>query len=516
MNPLLFITVQVASDTLAAPNMIGEKTEETSYAVARLIMDAVYWVLGLFGLSHDSSLFIIIYASLVFLMAWGVGVLLKWIMIISFHRLSPHVKSTFYQSLLDNKFFIKICRVIPALLFIILIQFTLTNRASLSSWLTRLSWIYVVLNVCMSLCALATAIWDHFNARENTRQLPLSGILQLVKLVVWVFGTVVCAGILLDKSPGTLLAGLGAFAAVLMLVFKDSILGVVAGVQLAQNDSLHVGDWIAVPGSDANGTVVEVGLTAVKIQNWDKTVSTVPPYSLISGGFKNYRFMQLSNTRRIQRCYMIDADSVRETNETLLDEYAKIPLLTEWIAKKRAQRAAGKTENVRNSEGLADGSIDTNLGVFRGYMKIWLDNNPDISHVDDCFITTLAQTSNGIPFQIYCFTSTSSWIPFEGIMSAVFEHIAAMLYRFHLYTIEIASGRDTILDGYLSPGKNPQYIHGMPYPFFRGSGTPDNPGVPPKGIYPGMASGAPVPPPGATAAAVAPDPAPDTVPPAVQ
>lgn len=493
MNPLLLITVKTVkevSKALPAANVIGEKTEETSYAIARIIMDAVDWVLNLFGLGHDSSLFILVYAVLVFLIAWGVGVVLKWILVVVFHRLTPHMKSTFYQSLINNKFFLKICRVIPALLFIILIQFTLTSRASLSSWLTRLSWIYVILNFCLSMCALASAIWDHFNTHENTKQLPLNGLLQLTKLIIWILGVIICSAILLDKSPAALLAGLGAFAAVLMLVFKDSILGVVAGVQLAQNDSLHVGDWIAVPGSDANGTVEEVGLTAVKIVNWDKTVSTVPPYSLISGGFKNYRFMQKSNTRRIQRCYMIDADSVRETDDVLLDEYAKIPLLTEWIAKKRAQQAAGKVENVNNSEGLADGAIDTNLGVFRAYMKIWLDNNPHISHDDFCFITTLAQTSNGIPFQIYCFTSTSAWVAYEGIMSSVFEHIAAMLYKFHLYTIEMASGRDTILDGYLSPGKNPEYVHGMPYPFFRGSGTPDNPGIPPEGLFPGMPAGA--------------------------
>ena len=196
-----------------------------------------------------------------------------------------------------------------------------------------------------------------------------------------------------------MLAGLGAFSAVLMLVFKDNILGVVAGVQLAENDSLHEGDWIVPNGSDANGTVIEVGLTAIKIENWDKTISTIPPYDLISKGFKSYRNMQLSHTRRIQRSYMIDADSIVATDDNMLAEFAEIPLLKEWIAKKLEQRAAGKVEEVNNSAGLVDGSIDTNLGILRAYVKLYLDANPNISHADDCFVNTLAQTATGIPFR---------------------------------------------------------------------------------------------------------------------
>ena len=240
--------------------------------------------------------------------------------------------------------------------------------------------------------------------------------------------------------------------------------------------------------TDANGTVTEVGLTAVKIENWDKTVSTVPPYNLVTNGFKNYRNMSQSNTRRICRNYLIDADSVVETNDEMLAKFAQIPLMKEWIEKKIEQRNAGKVENVNNSAGLVDGSIETNLGVFRAYIKMWLDANSDISHADTCFVSTLAQTSAGIPFQIYCFTSTSSWLPYEAIQSTVFEHLAVMLYRFNLYTFEYPTGRDEIIDGFLSPGKNPQDVFGMPYPLFYGSGTPTKPATPPAYLYPGSAA----------------------------
>ena len=242
-----------------------------------------------------------------------------------------------------------------------------------------------------------------------------------------------------------------------------------------------MGDWIKVHGTDANGTVVAVSLNQVKIQNWDKTITTVPPYNLISGSFTNYRTMQQSQTRRIQRSYMIDADSVIPTDDKLLEDFSKIPLLKDWIAKKIEQRNAGKECDVNNPDGLVDGSIESNLGVFRAYMKLWLDANPNIAKTGDMvytFVTTLPQTAYGIPFQVYCFTATSSWLPYEAISASIFEHIAVMLYKFRLYTFESESGRDTLMDGWMSPGKNPDVLFGMPYPFFNASGTPDNPAAP--------------------------------------
>lgn len=441
-------------------------TEESSYYIARILMDCVAWFMNLIGLSPHSSLFLWLYSILVFAVAIGVGVCAQWLMVWILKLIDPHVKSQFYRYLSDHKFFTKLCRIIPALVFLILIQFTLNSHSSLSSWLSRLTWVYVLIVFCSTLSTLADVIWTNINNRANKRKLPLNGVVQIIKLFIWVICVIFIVGILCNKSPGSLLAGLGAFSAVVLLVFKDNILGVVAGVQLAENDSLHEGDWIEPYGSNANGIVVEVGLTAIKIQNWDKTISTIPPYNLVSQGFRNYRSMQLSNTRRIQRSYMIDADSVVAADEDMLQEFQKIPLISDWIQKKIAQREAGKVEDVNNKEGLVDGSIDTNLGIFRAYIKTWLMQNPSISQNDDLFVNTLAQTSGGIPFQVYCFTSTSSWIPYEGIQSGVFEHIAAMLSKFRLYTFENPSGRDTIAEGYLGQGTDPAYFYGAPYPFY--------------------------------------------------
>lgn len=350
-------------------------------------------------------------------------------------RLSRHWDNDLYRFLRQEMFFTKLCRIIPAIVFLIFIQFTLMSMHNrLADILTRITLLYVIYVTVMALSAFIGAVWANIDAKRNKKHLPLRGLVQLIRGIIWIIAIIIAVALLVNKSPASLLAGLGAFAAVLMLVFKDSILGLVAGVQLSENDSLHVGDWIKVNGTDANGTVIEVSLTAVKVLNWDKTTTMLPPYSLVSGSFTNYRSMQLSNTRRIQRTYMIDADSVVPLTPDMLEEFRSIQFMDNYITRKLAQKAAGKVEDVNNSEGLADGTIDTNLGLFRAYMRMWLDNNELIARGNDntCFVSTLQQTGGGIPFQVYCFTDTSAWLPYEAIQDTVFEHLATMLSRFRL------------------------------------------------------------------------------------
>lgn len=472
-NPL-FILSSIASSPIDVTHFIGDRAG-ASYSIARFIMSIVDWILGFLGLDNDRTIVTFLYATVVFLLSVGVGIIAQKIIIWIVEFISRKWKGNLYRLLTSFNFFHKICRIIPALVFLILIQFTLSNHNELSSWLTRLSCIYIIFIIALAANTLVKAIWCNIDQRANKRKLPLNGIAELVKGIVWIVAIIVVVAIIMDKSPASLLAGLGAFAAVLMLVFKDSILGVVAGVQLSENDSLHVGDWIAVNGTNANGTVVDVSLTAVKVLNWDKTTTTVPPYSLITGGFTNYRTMQQSNTRRICRSFMIDADSILPATPAMLDALRKVPFMDEYITKKLQQQAEGKVADVNNPEGLVNGTIDTNLGLFRAYMKMWLDANPQISHDSDCFVSTLPQTASGIPFQVYCFTATSGWFPYEAIQDSVFEHLAAMLRFFQLYTFENPSSRDTVISGYVSPGYDIDDCFGVPYPFFQDPQAPDSP-----------------------------------------
>lgn len=458
----------LTSPSPVKPIVLPEAAAHNYYDLAELFMDASRKILEFFHLEGHKELLVFVYAVLVFVVAFGIGLILQWIIVKILHSLSKKLNNDIYNSLVQNKFFTRFCRIIPAILFLILIQYTLASHATLALWLTRLTTIYIVILVAIALCSVVDAAWVHINNRENKRKLPLKGIATLFKGIIWIIALMIIVALLVNKSPASLLAGLGAFAAVLMLIFKDTILGVVAGVQLSETDSLHVGDWIKV--GDANGIVEEVTLTQVKILNWDLTTTTVPPYSLISTGFTNYRSMQQSETRRVERSYLIDADSVTETTDEMLDEFAKIPILTDWITKKRSQKAAGKVENVFNSAGLVDGSIETNLGVFRAYLTLYLHSHPHVFNgqgpVYAQFITTLPQTSAGIPLQLYFFTSTSSWVPYEHISASIFEHIAIMLKTFKLYTFEYPSGRDTIIEGYMNPGKAPESVLGIPQGLF--------------------------------------------------
>ncbi len=439
--------------------------DSSTHYIAGKIMDFSEWLLSLVGLTGDVTLRNAVYSAVVICMALVVGAVVKWILLKIVRKIADHTQIEFIRRLRQGYFFTKMSRIIPALVVIVFLQFSFVGRDILSVILNKVAWIYIVIATAIALNTLIFVVWSHIDERENKKRLPLKGLVQLIKLFVWLLVVIICIAIIINKSPLTLLAGLGAFAAVLMLVFKDSLLGVVAGVQLSENDMLRVGDWIKVDGTSANGTVIEVTLTAVKVQNWDKTITTLPPYTLVSSSFQNYRNMQQSGTRRIMRSYKIDADSVRLVDEQLLSQIRGIPMMNDYIEKKLNQQQSGKIENVSNSDGLVDGTIDTNLGLFRAYVKMYLQSHPMIDNDNTCFVNILEQTESGIPFQVYCFTATSEWIPYEGTQSEVFEHIAAMLPSFGLYTFENPSGRDSVNEGYLEAGGNPDDLYGLPYPF---------------------------------------------------
>lgn len=485
MNTVETLTAIMPHEAIPNIDLTGDAGEHYYY-LARFIMRIAYEFLSFFNMERDKELFILVYAVLVFLISFGIGLIIQWIIVWIGKKISSRYTNDIYNNLQGDKFFTRICRIIPAILFLIFIQFTLFAHATLSDWLTKLTIVYIIILVAIALCSLVDVTWIHIDNRENKKKLPLKGVVTLTKGIIWIISLIIIGALLLDKSPASLLAGLGAFAAVLMLVFKDTILGVVAGVQLSENDSLHVGDWIKV--GEANGMVQEVTLTQVKVKNWDKTVTTVPPYSLVSGGFTNMSPMWQSGTRRVERSYLIDSDSVVQSNDAMLDELAKIPILSQWIEKKRAQKAAGKVEDVFNSEGLVDGSIETNLGIFRAYLTLYLQQHP---HVDTqnsdglsmIFVTTLPQTSAGIPLQLYFFTTSSKWGPYESISAQIFEHIAIMLKTFRLYTFEYPTGRDAIIEGYVGAGKPESSVFGLPDQIFQ-SNQSEETSIPPTGAPP--------------------------------
>lgn len=422
-----------------------------------------YDILDVFGLQHNPKLALVLYSVIVLAIAIGIGVMCRWVLLSVMRLIVSHVRSGFAVVVAKSHFLTRLTALVPPLAYIIFLHLTYLQAAQLTRVLSKLTILYIVFVSVRAATSFVSVLWIYFDARQNKRKLPLKSIAQLANGIIYLIGVIIAIAILVNKSPATLLAGLGAFAAVLMLVFKDSILGVVASVQLSEEDALHVGDWIKVPGTEANGTVVEANLSSVKVMNWDNTTTMLPPYSLISGSFTNYRSMKQSGARRIYRNYYIDSDSVRQLTVQELDRYRSIPHMDAWITAKLGQKGKGLLAGDRT---LAYGSVETNLGLLRAYLKMYLDENPDIDHTQLTMVGTQQQTSTGVPLYVYCFTATSVWPEYVAIQSEIFEHIAVMLQRFDLCTYEAPSGRDTIAEGYVSAGHPESDLFAAPEPFY--------------------------------------------------
>ncbi len=301
---------------------------------------------------------------------------------------------------------------------------------------------FMILTVVMALAATLDLINHLYSRRPTANARPIKGYLEVVKIAFYAVGAILMVAVLIERSPLLLLSGLGALAAVLMLVFKDTILSLVASVQLNSNDMLRVGDWIEMPKLEADGDVVDIALHTVKVQNWDKTITTIPTWRLIAEPFKNWRGMQESGGRRIKRALLIDQTSVcflspegqeRLSRFAVLDDYfdRKTRELEEWNVR---LRKAGKDEiNARRQ---------TNLGAFRAYVEHYLRRHHGIHQQMTLLVRQLAPTPAGLPLEIYAFTSTIAWAEYEGIQSDIFDHLIAILPEFGLRLFQQPSGAD--------------------------------------------------------------------------
>ena len=310
------------------------------------------------------------------------------------------------------------------------------------TFVLRVCDIFILLAFLNFVNALLKAIYTVYSAKEQFRDRPLKGLLQTVQVALWFVGGIVVIAILLDKSPLSLLAGLGASAAILMLIFKDSIMGVVSGVQLSANDMLKVGDWIAMPKYGADGTVIEVTLNTVKVRNWDNTITTIPPYLLVSDSFQNWRGMQESGGRRVKRSVYIDMNSVRFCTPDMLEKYRKIKLLADYIDRTEQVVAEYNAAQGIDNSVLVNGRRQTNLGVFRAYLNAYLRNLPDVNPDMTLLVRHLQPTDHGIPIELYFFTRTTQWVPYEQVQADVFDHLLAIVPEFGLRVFQSPSGAD--------------------------------------------------------------------------
>ena len=353
-------------------------------------------------------------------------------------------KTYFDDLLIKNRFFIRLSLLAPALLIYYSVESDIFVHEGVAGIVIGVVTVFFYIIAALIFESLLSTINDYYNRFHIAKDHPISGIIQVLKIIVYILALLGVIGYVLDKDLSSLLLGLGTLSAVLMLIFRDPILGFVGGLQLIFNKMIAIGDWITMPKYGADGTVMEINLTTVKVQNFDKTIVTLPTYSLISDSFQNWRGMEESGGRRIKRSINIDMDSVSFCDDETLDRFKKIEVLNRYIVKKQEEIEEYNTQHDIDPSAMVNGRRQTNIGIFREYLKAYLKKREDINDNMTFLVRHLQPTEKGIPIQIYVFTTTVEWAKYEDIQADVFDHILAVVPEFGLKIFQFPSNGDII------------------------------------------------------------------------
>ncbi|MDL2309541.1 mechanosensitive ion channel family protein [Parabacteroides sp. OttesenSCG-928-B22] len=341
----------------------------------------------------------------------------------------------------ERKILDKVIHLIPAIFVYVMLPLVFDEGTTLLYLLTKKICIIYIIAISIrfinSLLSLGSDIYHRRNKGKS-----IKGFVQVVQVIIVFLGVIVIIGQLIGEDPTKLIAGLGASAAILSLVFKDTLMGFVAGIQLTANDMLRPGDWITMPKYQADGDVIDVTLNAVKVRNFDNTITTIPPYALVSDSFQNWRGMSDSKGRRIKRSISIDMNSVKFCTEEMLAKFRKISLITDYIDQKEKELREYNEKNHIDNSIIANGRRQTNLGIFRAYIESYLRHHPEVSKELTCMVRQLQPTETGIPLELYVFLSEKRWIPYEAIQADIFDHILAVISEFELQPFQEISGAD--------------------------------------------------------------------------
>ncbi len=378
-------------------------------------------------------LFILSYLS--FRLTWSI---MKRILIPVFRR----SKNQFDDLLIKHRLFRRISYLIPTFILYYFIQDSIFATPVLVSVIRRILEVTFVLIIVLIVDSILSSLNDYYDRFEFSKDHPIKSLVQIIKIILYLFGSLFAIATLLHRDLNSLFIGLGTLSAVLMLVFRDPILGFVGGLQLIFNKMIRIGDWISMPQYNADGTVLEITLTTVKVQNWDKTIVTIPTYSLISNSFQNWRGMEDSGGRRIKRAVYIDMDSVHFVSEEELVKFRKIKMLRPYLEKKEKEIEAYNKRFNMDPEILVNGRRQTNLGIFRAYLKAYLTNRDDIRNDMTFLVRHLPPSEKGIPIEIYVFTNTTDWAAYEDIQADIFDLMLAVLPEFGLRVYQFPKSGD--------------------------------------------------------------------------
>lgn len=361
------------------------------------------------------------------------GIVLK---IITYSIRNNRIKWDNY--ILERKVFHKLVHVVPA----VIIYYSASLFPAYQASIVKGVVLYMIVMALMVLNAFLNAVHDIYATYEIAKVRPIRGYIQVVKIFIFTVGGILLISTMIGQSPVILLSGIGALSAIIMLIFKDSILGLVAGVQLTSNDMVRVGDWIEMPKYGADGDIVDISLNTVKVQNFDKTITTIPTYALISDSFKNWRGMQSSGGRRIKRSVFVDTSSIIFVSPEMLDKFKKIHVLRDYVAQRETEIEQYNLEHQMDRSVKVNGRAMTNIGVFRAYILRYLQHHPNIHQDMTCIVRQLQPTETGIPLEIYAFVNNVNWSFYEEVQSDIFDHIFAVAPEFGLRIFQNPTGHD--------------------------------------------------------------------------
>ena len=386
-------------------------------------------------LGEDLSAIIAESVSTLSLLILSIGIffLIKFILKKTVYKIIQLSTNKYDDLLIKNKVIGRMCLLIPALITGALLSRVLPDFPETAAFLTKAVNIFEIIICTMILSAFVSTGEDLYNMHEMSKIKPITGLVQVSKIVLYILTVLVIIAYVLGTKIGNVLISLGTMSAIIILVFQDTIKGFVGGIQLSVNDMLRIGDWIVV--GPADGTVQEINLTTVKVQNWDNTISTIPTYNLVSNPFTNWRGMSESGGRRIARSVNIDVNTIHYCTPEMLEKYKQYSLIKDYITQREEDiQEYNKANNIDTSQVL-NGRQQTNLGIFRAYIKAYLNNNPKLNHNLTMMVRQLQPTEFGVPLQIYAFSSDKQWVNYEEIQSDIFDHIisAAPMFDLKIY-----------------------------------------------------------------------------------
>lgn len=397
-----------------------------------------------FGLSAPVTQVAVLSLSIlaIAVLAYLVSRLTIHLMIPFFVRAAALSKSDWDDILVSNHFFDHLSILIPVVVVYVAVDALLAGHPFFAEVVRRLCMTILVLFAARMINSILHTFDEIYKRSAAAKRKPIGGYLSVVRIVMFILAGIFIISILTNQSPWGIFSVLGGLTAILLLIFKDTILGFVASLQLVSNDMVRLGDWIEMPRFEADGDVVDVSIHTVKVQNWDKTITTIPTYALVSNSFKNWRGMADSGGRRIKRSIYLDMNSVKFCSAEMLDKFKQFTLLKEYLQKKQEEISRYNREHNLDNRLVPNGRRQTNLGIFRAYIKSFLSNHPKINKNMTFLVRQLPPTSKGLPLEIYVFSSDQVWANYEGIQADIFDHILAVLPEFGLRVFQEPSGLD--------------------------------------------------------------------------